>query len=140
VEAEEERTPLEDLDEAECWARLSEVPVGRIGVVYQGAPEIYPVNYVVDDGTIVFRTGPGTKLAGLAGHPAVCFQIDGIDVRERTGWSVLVKGQAQQVRGEQRDRVEDLPLDYWPAGRKWFWIRVVPTEVTGRRVRHSGDG
>jgi hypothetical protein len=134
------RTWLEHLGPEECWRLLGSLPVGRIGVLVDSAPEIYPVNHVVDSGTIVFRSDPGSKLAGLAKAPAVCFQVDGIDLHQRVGWSVLVKGRAEQVRqlhdADERRRIDELPLDYWAPGPKWHRIRVVPADVTGRRIWH----
>lgn len=131
-------TWVEHLNDTECWRLLAETPVGRVGVLVDSAPEIYPVNHLIDEGTIVFRTDSGTKLAGLAKSPAVCFQVDAIDPTDRTGWSVLVKGRAEQLRQvpdpDERHRIEQLPLDYWDVGVKWHWIRVVATEVTGRRI------
>jgi len=56
------RTWLELIPPAECWKLLSGTPVGRVGVLVDSAPEIYPVNFVVDEETIVFRTDPGNKL------------------------------------------------------------------------------
>ena len=93
-----EHARIEQLSDEECWRLLADAPVGRVGLIVDDAPEIYPVNHLVDNGTIVFRSDPGTKLAGLARHPEVCFQVDGFDPQQRIGWSVLVKGRAQQVR------------------------------------------
>jgi nitroimidazol reductase NimA-like FMN-containing flavoprotein (pyridoxamine 5'-phosphate oxidase superfamily) len=136
----DEDARIEQLSDEECWRLLADAPVGRVGVIVDDAPEIYPVNPIIDDGTIVFRTDPGTKLAGLAQNPVVCFQVDGFDAQQRTGWSVLVTGRAQQVRqvpdAEERRRVEELPVDYWAPGPKWHRIRIVPTDVTGRRIWH----
>jgi len=56
------RNWLERLSQKDCWELLASTPVGRIGVLNDSAPEIYPVNHVVDEHTIVFRTDPGTKL------------------------------------------------------------------------------
>lgn len=134
---------VEDLDEIECWALLAETSVGRVGVVVGGAAEIYPVNYVVDhllDGspTIVFRTDPGTKLAGLGRTPSISFEVDDLDMVEHTGWSILVKGRARQVRelpdAHEQDRIQELPVDHWDPGLKRWSIRIEPTEVTGRRI------
>ena len=47
-----------------CWALLRSQEVGRLAVSIADRPEIFPVNYVVDHGTVVFRTAEGTKLAG----------------------------------------------------------------------------
>jgi nitroimidazol reductase NimA-like FMN-containing flavoprotein (pyridoxamine 5'-phosphate oxidase superfamily) len=138
----EGRTQLERLSSDECWQLLAQTPVGRIGIVIGGAPEIYPVNHVVDREAILFRTDPGTKLAGLAMRPSVCYQVDGYDPESRTGWSVLVKGRATQLHSvAERRRATTLPLDYWTSGTKPHWIRIQPSEVTGRRIwrRESVD-
>jgi hypothetical protein len=109
--------------------------VGRIGVLNDSAPEIYPVNHVVDRGTIVFRTDPGSKLRGLLRSPAVCYEVDGIDPADATGWSVLVKGRAAELHHpEDLRRVADLPLRYWTLGDKAHWIRIVADQITGRRI------
>jgi nitroimidazol reductase NimA-like FMN-containing flavoprotein (pyridoxamine 5'-phosphate oxidase superfamily) len=129
------RTWLEHLNASECWQLLAATPVGRIGVLNDSAPEIYPVNHVVDRQTIVFRTDPGSKLRGLLRSPAVCYQIDGIDPSDATGWSVLVKGRATELRDADELRaVSSLPLRYWTLGDKAHWVRIVADEVSGRRI------
>lgn len=131
------RTWMEHLDLGECWRLLAATPVGRIGVLNDSAPEIYPVNHIVDRGTIVFRTDPGSKLRGLLRSPAVCYEVDMVDPTDATGWSVLVKGRAVELRdtGDIVD-VATLPLYNWAIGAKAHWIRIVPDEVTGRRIWH----
>jgi nitroimidazol reductase NimA-like FMN-containing flavoprotein (pyridoxamine 5'-phosphate oxidase superfamily) len=130
------RSWLEHLNPGQCWELLAATPVGRIGVLNDSAPEIYPVNHVVDGQTIVFRTDPGSKLRGLLRSPAVCYEVDTFDAAEASGWSVLVKGRAVEVhdRDELRALAAALPLRYWTLGDKAHWIRVVPAEVTGRRT------
>jgi nitroimidazol reductase NimA-like FMN-containing flavoprotein (pyridoxamine 5'-phosphate oxidase superfamily) len=109
--------------------------VGRIGVINDSAPEIYPVNHAVDRQTIVFRTDPGSKLRALVRSPAVCYEVDGIDPADATGWSVLVKGRAVELHEIDELRAAfALPLHYWALGDKAHWIRIVPDEVTGRRI------
>ena len=71
------KTWLEHLSLRECWDLLSSTPVGRVGVLVDSAPEIYPVNHAVDGQTIVFRTERGGKLRGLDRSPSVCFEVDG---------------------------------------------------------------
>ena len=128
-------TWLEHLSPAECWALLSLHPVGRIGVLVDSAPEIYPVNHVVDGHTIVFRTDPGSKLRGLERSPSVCFEADGLNIDDRTGWSVLVKGRATELTSAEDVRhVAELPLRFWALGEKAHWVRITPGEVTGRRI------
>jgi uncharacterized protein len=140
----DENARIEQLSDEECWGLLADAPVGRVGVIVDDAPEIIRSNHLVYDGTIVFRSDPGTKLAGLARHPVVCFQVDGFDPQQRIGWSVLVKGRAQQVRqmpdADERRRAAGLPVDYWAPGPKWHRVRIVPIDVTGRRIRHPTRG
>jgi nitroimidazol reductase NimA-like FMN-containing flavoprotein (pyridoxamine 5'-phosphate oxidase superfamily) len=129
------RSWLEHLSAATCWELLGGASVGRIGVLVDSAPEIYPVNYVVDGEAVVFRTDVGSKLRGLDRSPSVCFEVDALDVDARTGWSVLVKGRAVEVTGgDDIRRVEALPLRFWSVGEKAHWIRIEPAEITGRRI------
>jgi uncharacterized protein len=89
----------------------------------------------VDEETILFRTDPGTKWRGLSRSPAVCFEADGLNAVDRTGWSVLVKGRAHDVsEGEELQRLSTLPLQLWELGPKLHWVRIVPEEITGRRI------
>lgn len=57
---------MDILTDDECWELLRTATVGRLAVDVGGRPDIYPINFVIDDGTIVFRTGAGTKLAAAA--------------------------------------------------------------------------
>jgi nitroimidazol reductase NimA-like FMN-containing flavoprotein (pyridoxamine 5'-phosphate oxidase superfamily) len=132
------RSWVEHLRPEECWRLLGSSPVGRVGVQVDSAPEIYPVNHVVDHESVVFRTAPGTKLHGLVRSPSVCFEVDGIDPDTHTGWSVLVKGRAIVLRRPVALRqVAHLPLDPWTDSDKPDWVRITPDEVTGRRIWHG---
>jgi hypothetical protein len=134
-----ERRTLVAIPVEECWRLLAVNPVGRIGVLTRHEPEIYPVNHIVDHHTIVFRIGPSDILMGLSTHPRVSFQVDGIDVDTRTGWSVLVKGTARVDHEPDPDRrPTTLPVESWPDGPRTRWVRVTPTEITGRRISRSG--
>jgi uncharacterized protein len=140
MDTDDRHTWVEHLGVDECWRLLAATPVGRVGVIVNSGPEIYPVNHAVDERSIVFRTDPGSKLAGMDRSPAVCYQIDGIDSAAETGWSVLVKGRAiELVDTVDLRRVAALRLRMWSIGEKEHWIRVEPAEVTGRRIWHSPD-
>lgn len=135
------RTWLEHLTPAQCWQLLASTPVGRIGVLRNSAPEIYPVNHVVDHASVVFRTDPGSKLHGLIRSPAVCYEVDAVDPATSTGWSVLVKGRATEVRDQHElDRLSDLHLRFWVPGTKQHWVRIIADEVTGRRIWSARAG
>lgn len=118
----------------ECWSLLRSVEVGRLAVILADRPDIFPINFLVDHGTILFRTAEGSKLAAtLAGKP-VAFEVDGYSAEARTAWSVVVKGIAQQIR-EVHDLFEAtaLPLFPWHAAPKQHFVRIRADEVTGRR-------
>jgi nitroimidazol reductase NimA-like FMN-containing flavoprotein (pyridoxamine 5'-phosphate oxidase superfamily) len=132
----EGRTWLEILSPAVCWDLVAGAKVGRVGVVIDSGPEIYPVNHGVDDRTIVVRTDAGSKLRAIARVPLVCFQVDGVDAEQEAGWSVLVKGRGSEIVDPvEICRAEALRITPWAIGRKVHWIRIRPDEVTGRRIR-----
>ncbi|HEX8804374.1 MAG TPA: pyridoxamine 5'-phosphate oxidase family protein [Acidimicrobiales bacterium] len=134
------RTWMERMTQAECWRLLAEAPVGRLGVLVDSAPEIYPVNHMVDGDSIVFRTDPGTKLDGLTRSPAVCFQIDDIDPESHRGWSVLAKGHATRMANPgDRLRADAGELRYWTVGPKPHWVRIEVHQVSGRRIYRNTD-
>lgn len=144
----DDRGRIERLTGLQCWALLRGASVGRLGVVVDGVAEIFPVNYLVDHTTgvlptILFRTDVGTKLAALASSPRVTFEVDSLDPTDETGWSIVVKGRAQQIRElvdpDWRERFERMPLHHWVPGPKPHTIRLVPTEVTGRRIGRTGS-
>lgn len=128
------RTQLEVLDREECLNLLERTHIGRLAIVVDGRPVVFPVNYAMDGANVVFRTAPGTKLHGMRGH-AVAFEIDGTDSRYHTGWSVLVAG----IGEEEHDphvlaRYEMLPVRPWGGGPKSHWMRVHSRAITGRRI------
>jgi nitroimidazol reductase NimA-like FMN-containing flavoprotein (pyridoxamine 5'-phosphate oxidase superfamily) len=135
----EGRSMLELLNPNECWDRVADAPIGRIAVIVDGAPEIYPVNFAVDAGTVVFRTAIGSKLRGLDRSPSVAMEVDGIEPLSRTGWSVLIKGRATVITDpEEVRRALTLDLEVWAPGMKTRWIRLTPREITGRGIRSTG--
>ncbi len=126
------RTP-DVLSTSQSWALLRETVVGRLAVVVGDQPEIFPVNYLVDHGSIVFRTAEGTKLAASIGRP-VAFEVDAYDPSSGEAWSVVVKGTAREVT--QLDEVLDAldsTLVPWHAAPKPRILRIEPRKVEGRR-------
>src|SRR6476659_10821448 len=93
-----ERT-VEDVSQDACWALLRTTTVGRLAVWVGDHPDIFPLNYAVDHGTLVFRTGEGTKLGGALGEVPVALEADGVDAVSGMAWSVVVKGKAAAVTG-----------------------------------------
>jgi uncharacterized protein len=130
----EPRTGLTILPANECWALLRAADVGRLAVAVDNHPDIYPVNFVVDHGSVVFRTAEGTKLAAATLGAAVAFEVDGYDAAAGDAWSVVIKGTAREIHqaGELFDALY-LPLFPWHAAPKHRFVRIEPTELSGRR-------
>ncbi len=118
----------------ECWDLLAGVTLGRLVTSVGGQPEIFPVNYVVQRRTVLFRTAEGTKLVSTAINNRVLFEVDDHNVAE--GWSVIIKGTARSLRSnediEEAERAQVLP---WTSYDKSHYVRIIPEAVTGRRFR-----
>jgi hypothetical protein len=104
-----------------------------------------PVNYRLYEGTIVFRTAQDSATdedlrTGIANAEfKVAFEIDDFDTAARTGWSVLIQGSAHHVESEaEHAAVAGAGVDPWAGGDRQLFLRIIPTRVTGRRVRHAG--
>jgi len=128
---------LDPIDIDECWQLLATQPVGRVAVGIDHYPVIVPVNFALDGQSVVFRSSPGAKLNRIHGAK-VTFEVDQIDPVHRTGWSVLVKGVAHglNVGGNQElvERAEAAGAAPWASGERAYLVRIVPDEVTGRRI------
>jgi nitroimidazol reductase NimA-like FMN-containing flavoprotein (pyridoxamine 5'-phosphate oxidase superfamily) len=126
--------PMQELDESTCWELLRSEEVGRIAVAIANHPDIFPINYVVDHGTLVFRTNEGTKLAAAVLGVGVAFEVDGYDREAGEAWSVVLKGRAREISQLlSRFEAADLPLFPWHAGEKHCFVRIEPEEISGRR-------
>lgn len=126
------------LSEDESWRRLGGAALGRLVTTFAGEPEIFPVNYVVQHRTVLFRTAEGTKLFSAVASSAVLFEADDHDGAE--GWSVIVRGRAKLLRTDaeiaEADRAQLIP---WIATPKIHYVRITPSEITGRQFRFGPE-
>ena len=124
--------PVTFLSADESWKLLSSAALGRLVTSIAGEPEIFPVNYVVQERTVLFRIAEGTKLFLAVTNSPVAFEADDHDAVE--GWSVIVKGHARVLRTDAEVRkAEQAQLRPWVATLKLHYVRVTPSEITGRR-------
>ncbi len=124
------------LSETECWKLLCEATLGRLVTSVDGSPAIFPVNFAVQDRTILFRTAEGTKLVSAAINSNVLFEADGHDVTQ--GWSVIVAGVARSMRSDEEiAEAEQAQLVPWTDSEKKHFVRVRPRNVTGRRFQFA---
>jgi len=130
--------PVSFLSEDESWNRLSGVALGRLVTSFADEPEIFPVNFAVQDRTVLFRTAEGTKLFSAVAHRTVVFEADDHNVAE--GWSVIVRGRAKLMKTDaeiaQAERAQVMP---WTGPPKPHYVRVIPSEITGRHFKFGPD-
>ncbi|MFC9329985.1 helix-turn-helix domain-containing protein [Kitasatospora sp. NPDC057015] len=129
---------LVHLSEEECWDRLGGHGVGRVALPAPGGPVVLPVNYLVADRALAYRTDPGGAAEPAAGA-AVSFEVDRVDDRLAGGWSVLLTGAAELVDDPGAIRLLDgLQVEFgsppWVGGNRPRWVRIRPERVTGRRI------
>lgn len=127
----------EVLDHEECLRLLASHEVGRLGFLVGDQPMVLPVNYSLDGETVVVRTDLGTKLENVP-FTRVAFEVDEVRRDLAEGWSVLVQGVGQDISTSvdpTSEHLRSLPLTPWAPGPKDHWLRIVPREITGRRLR-----
>lgn len=124
-------SPIAVMSTDDCWSRLASLTLGRLATSVDGQPDVFPVNFVVQGRTILIRTAEGTKLVSALVNDRVAFEADDHDVAH--GWSVVVKGRAEVLSTARELAVADaaqvLP---WTSTPKERYLRIVPTEITGR--------
>lgn len=124
--------PGESMSTQEAWRFLEHTSFGRLAVSVADVPNIFPINYLAHDGSLLMRTNPGTKLAELTVNDAVAFEIDGI--AESEAWSVVVEGTARVVESQSEiDALDLLPLTPWIRTRKYTYVEITPRNVSGFR-------
>jgi len=130
------QTRVEVLDRVEAMQLLTyKSYVGRVAFVVDGQPIVLPVNYLAEEGSIVFCTAPGTKLSALSDGARVAFEVDDSRPLYHAGWSVLVFGTAREVTDEgELGALRRGPLRSWATPASEHWIRISIDEISGRRI------
>lgn len=125
-----------DLDHEECVRRLTDAPWVRIAYTTGSGPRILPINHLVVDGDVYFRTSPGSKLGNAVRGAPVALEVDGGDAPSRLGWSVVAYGRSSIVHDEELiERLMLQPFEPWTLpGDKAFWVKVEIDDITGRTI------
>ena len=127
---------LEVLGEEESWHLLASADLARLAVSIDDGVDIFPINYVVADRVIFFRTAPGSKLMDLTKHPIVALETDGTHNRRR--WSVVGKGSAVRLGSDEEIEASGvLSLHSLVPTEKWNYVRITVSSITGRQFTSS---
>lgn len=121
-----------------CLQLIRAGVVARVAVATTTGPYIVPVNYAVDEDTIVLRTTPYSLIGTYGRDAMVAFEIDGFDHQLQRGWSVVVRGRAHVVDdAEELEHVRQSWPRPWASGQRNLVLRIPWTEVSGRQL---GEG
>lgn len=126
---------LDVLTEQECLTLLRTTEVGRVGIVVDGQPLVFPVNYAFEGGSVIVRTDVGTMLTG-ASLALVAFEIDDFDATSHGGWSVMVQGIGHDVTDaldSKSEHLQTVDVSPWAPGHKPRLLRIDARTITGRR-------
>ncbi|MFT3873798.1 MAG: pyridoxamine 5'-phosphate oxidase family protein [Nocardioides sp.] len=126
-----EEDPVHVLSTEECWELIRAKEFGRLGFHLAEQVHIAPVNYAIDEDTLLFRTAEGSKLLAVVMNPDVAFEVD--DYTEESAWSVIVRGTARKLDEDEEHRAENVPLRPWVPTLKYNVVEITPTEISGRR-------
>lgn len=129
-----DQDPVTVVGDDEAWKLLGSVSLGRLVTYFGGQLEIFPVNFAVQNGTLLFRTAEGTKLFTTVMNDQVLFEVD--DHTATEGWSVVVRGTATLLSsaGDIRE-AESTKLLPWVPTSKQRYVRITPSEISARRFR-----
>jgi len=118
------------LADDEAWALLRSKSFGRLVVSLDGQPDAFPVNFLATESGILIRTEEGTKVRCVEANALVAFEAD--EANSERAWSVVVKGVASRMDDVSVAAARRAPLWTWAPGAKDVFIRIRPTEITGR--------
>jgi nitroimidazol reductase NimA-like FMN-containing flavoprotein (pyridoxamine 5'-phosphate oxidase superfamily) len=122
------------LGEDECLRLLAGQHVGRLGFSAGGLPVVHPVNYFLDDRTIVFRSESGQKVEAARHDSVACLEIDHFDGLDHSGWSVLATGRLSLATSAQAERLARLPVAAWAFATPDWFVELPIELLSGRAV------
>ena len=122
-----------ELTAEECWELLEGEEFGRLAYRLVDEVHLVPVNYVVDNRSLLIRTGSGNKLLAAVLQSDVAFEIDWRD--DQSAWSVVARGRMRQLGEDEERRADDHAERPWVTTPKYDVIELQPDVVTGRRFR-----
>ena len=130
---------LIELDRAECLELLAAKFVGRIAYVGDTGPRILPVNYILSDDGVIFRTVPDGEILRHALNSTCAFEIDETEEFFESGWSVVAVGRMELATEDDfaHMRFGRLP-EPWAGGDRSMFVRLPCEHVSGRRVIGRG--
>jgi uncharacterized protein len=127
------------LDRGECLQFLGATSVGRIAYPVDAGARILPVNYILANDCIIFRTVPDGEIYRHALSSTCAFEIDETDEFFESGWSVVVVGRLELATEDDFAQMQfGKQPEPWAAGNRYMFVRLPCEEVSGRRIMGRG--
>jgi nitroimidazol reductase NimA-like FMN-containing flavoprotein (pyridoxamine 5'-phosphate oxidase superfamily) len=116
----------------ECMNMMASARAGRVVYTRGALPAVELVPFVLYHGDIVIR--PYDRLGvAMAANQVVAFEVDELDGRTWSGWSVTVVGQAREVTdATDLARLQAINV-LATADQATCFIRITPGPISGRR-------
>ena len=128
---------MELLSTEECERLLGAGGVGILALRGVEAPVLRPVNFVLNDGWLMIRTGIGQIFEAADSAQPASFVFSNTDAVEHTGWSVVVSGRLLEHRKVMES--PNIPLRPWTRAEKDNYVGLSIVEITGRRIAPLGS-
>jgi nitroimidazol reductase NimA-like FMN-containing flavoprotein (pyridoxamine 5'-phosphate oxidase superfamily) len=126
--------PVRILTEEDCWRLLATVRIGMFAIESGHGPQLFPVNHLVRDRVVSFRSGPGEKTMETFSHPRVAFEADGREGDDF--WSVVIEGHVEVRDGDDpslRGALDAL-VSLHPTPKPYV-VDIIPERISGRRFQ-----
>lgn len=129
---------IDTLSEEEAWELIRSNQIGRIASAREGAPDIYPISFVVNDWNIYFRTGADSRLRQDCEGRLVAFETASQEPQRFT--SAVSLGVLASVQdAELVDHLDTLPIIDFAPNKNYIWLEFRPNEIRGRRLNVVTD-
>lgn len=132
------RSPITQLTDEQSLELLATKSFGRLVLQYGDHVDLFPLNYLVNEGKLLFRTAEGSKLLGLRLNDSVLFEADNVGHADQTpgqAWSIIVRGNARILtKSDEIHAADELSLNPWVPTLKYNYVEVTPKEngISGR--------
>jgi uncharacterized protein len=131
--------PIERLDDDESWKIIQSNQIGRIASAREGAPDIYPISYVVHNWKIYFRTDAESRLRKDTDGRLVAFE-SGIQLTDLFSSTVVLGVLRTLTSNEAASILDEMPIVDFAPNHDYVWMELDPQEVRGRRLKLDVGG
>ena len=125
---------IEKLSDDATWQVFRENQIGRIAAAREGAPDIYPVSYLVHNWKIFLRTGGDSRLRRETEGKLVAFEA--ATQTPETFSSAVCLGTLDVVDDDAEiEELEQLLIVNFSREENCVWMMLTPRELRGRKLR-----